>query len=357
MATVLIIDDQFTSRQILAELVSSLEPDIRVETYEDPVAALRWAGWHPVDLILTDYKMPQMNGVEFVREFRAMAGCEHVPVVVITSLEDREVRYNALEAGATDFLNKPIDHYECRARCRNLLTQHRQHTIIQERARWLERRVSEAVNDIRIREQETLLRLAKAGEYRDEETGNHVVRMAKFSRLIAEALGLPRDECDVIELAAPMHDIGKIGISDLILLKPGKLTSEEFESMKRHTCIGYEILKDSPSHYLQMGAVIALGHHEKFDGSGYPKGLKGEDIPLPARIVAIADVYDALTSVRPYKPAWDAEAAVGYIAAQRGQHFDPHCVDAFHAQLDKIQKFQQLLRDPAAREPHDSDIA
>ena len=264
---------------------------------------------------------------------------------MVTCIEDREVRYQALESGATDFLTKPIDHHECRARCKNLLTLRRQQQIIKDRARWLEKRVDEATQALRIREHETLMRLAKAGEYRDEETGNHVLRMARYSRLIGEAVGLSPQECSVIETAAPMHDIGKIGVPDHILLKPGKHSSEEFEIMKRHTLIGYEILKESPSKYLQMGAVIALGHHEKFDGSGYPHGLRGESIPLTARIVAVADVFDALTSVRPYKSAWSLHDSIDYIKKLKGAHFDPDCVDAFVRQLDKVIEIHNSLRD------------
>jgi two-component system response regulator RpfG len=240
---------------------------------------------------------------------------------------------------------KPVDHHECRARCRNLLTQYQQYKIIRDRSRWLERRVAEATSEIRLRERETLLRLAKAGEYRDEETGNHVIRMAKYSRIIAENLGFSSEDADVIEMAAPMHDIGKIGIKDGILLKPGKLTPEEFAIMKEHTLIGYEILKDSPSKFLKMGAVIALGHHEKFDGSGYPYGRKGDEIPIVARIVAVADVYDALVSERPYKHAWPLQTALDYMEKQRGIHFDPNCFDAFKAQLDVIMKIQNMLPD------------
>ncbi|HKK13733.1 MAG TPA: HD domain-containing phosphohydrolase [Gammaproteobacteria bacterium] len=350
MPTVAIIDDQFTSRQILVELIKGIEDHLVVETFASPGEALRWAHWHRPDLVLTDYKMPEMDGIEFIQRLRTVPACRDIPVVMITSLEDRNVRYSALEAGATDFLIKPVDHIECRVRCRNLLTQRRQQKIIQDRTRWLERRVSEATSEIRVREQETLLRLAKAGEYRDEVTGNHVVRMAKFSRLIAEKLGLPDEECSVIELAAPMHDIGKIGIPDHILSKPARLTEEEFGLMKTHTQIGYEILKDSPSKYLQMGAVIALGHHERVDGSGYPKGLRGEEIPLVARIVAVADAYDALTSERPYKTAWSVDAAVRTLNDARGTHFDPRCLDAFNSQLDQVLKVQYLLRDPGREE-------
>ena len=345
MATILIIDDQLTSRQILQQLVSTIESSNTVDAFANPVKALEWSSTNPVDLILVDYKMPEMNGVEFIRKFRSHPASSHVPVIMVTSIEDKAVRYEALEAGATDFLMKPVDHHECRARCNNLLIQHQQYKIISDRSRWLERRVSEATSEIRLRERETLLRLARAGEYRDEETGNHVIRMAKYSRVIAEQLGFSKEESDVIEMAAPMHDIGKIGIRDDILLKPGKLTAEEFETMKQHTIIGHDILKDSPSKFLQMGGIIALGHHEKFDGTGYPYGKKGDEIPVEARIVAIADVYDALVSERPYKNAWSTEAAIDYMRTHSGKHFDPDCFNAFVEQLDTVLKIQGMLPD------------
>jgi len=345
MSTILIIDDQLTSRQILKQLVSTIEQNLTVHDFANPLEALSWTAKNPVDLVLVDYKMPEMNGVEFIRKFRMNPVSAHVPVIMVTSIEDRNVRYEALGAGATDFLMKPVDHHECRARCRNLLTQYQQYKIISDRSRWLERRVAEATSEIRMRERETLLRLARAGEYRDEETGNHIIRMAKYSRIIAEEIGLSREDAEVIEMAAPMHDIGKIGIRDDILLKPGKLTPEEFEIMKTHTLIGHDILKDSPSKFLQMGGIIALGHHEKFDGSGYPYGKKGEEIPIEARIVAVADVFDALVSERPYKNAWSTQAALEYMDSHRGRHFDPDALDAFKSQIDAVAKIQGLLPD------------
>jgi len=345
MTTIVIIDDQLTSRQILVQLVHSIEEALDIQSFTNPVEALAWMAKNSLDLMLVDYKMPEMNGIEVIQAFREIPANEHIPIIMITSIEDRAVRYKALEVGATDFLMKPVDHHECRARCRNLLLQHQQYKIIKDRSRWLERRVAEATSEIRLRERETLLRLAKADEYRDEETGNHVIRMAKYSRLIAEEIGYSSKDADVIEMAAPMHDIGKIGIKDSILLKPGKLTKEEFEIMKKHTLIGHEILRDSPSQFLQMGAVIALGHHEKFDGSGYPYGKRGDDIPLEARIVAVADVYDALVSERPYKNAWSVQAALEFMESQSGIHFDPECFEAFKAQLDAILKIQNMLPD------------
>jgi len=285
-----------------------------------------------------------MNGVEFTRRFRMLY--KDIPLIVITGeVDNRKILYAALDAGANDFLTKPVDHYECVARCRNLLTMRRQQLIIKGRSRWLEEKVTDATNVISHRERETINRLAKAGEYKDEETGNHILRMAKFSSLIASRLGLPETERHLIEVAAPMHDIGKIGIPDHILRKPGRLDSQEMDVMRTHAGIGYEILKDSPSQFLAMGAVIALGHHEKYDGSGYPGRLKQDEIPLPARIVAVADVFDALSSERPYKKAWPIQDAIQYITSQRGAHFDPRCVDAFVAESETIIKIRETLED------------
>ncbi len=342
---VVIVDDQLTGRKILEELIRTIDPTLEVESFAEPYEALERISDRVPDLILTDYKMPVMNGVMFTKHVRSIPGCSDVPLIVVTIVEDKRIRYEALDAGATDFLTRPIDQHECRARCRNLLTLRKQQKIIKNRAKWLEDQVSVATQQIRTRERETLLRLAKAGEYRDEGTGNHVLRMAKFCRLLAEELGLSEAECDEIELAAPMHDIGKIGIPDSILLKPGNLTPGEFEVMQTHAAIGHEILKDSPSRYIQLGAVIALAHHERYDGSGYPRGLSGDEIPMAARIVAVADVYDALTSERPYKPVWNDEDAVRYLSDQSGKHLDPRCVEAFLARIDKVKEIQEQLKD------------
>ncbi|HSW52757.1 MAG TPA: HD domain-containing phosphohydrolase, partial [Sulfuricaulis sp.] len=300
-ARVVIVDDRSTARSLLEGLARTLEPGVVVESFADPLEALAQMQRVTPDLIISDYRMPGMDGIEFTRRVRAERRLADVPLIIVTVVEDRQIRYQALENGATDFLTRPIDPQEYRARCLNLLTLRRSQKMLADRAQWLEDQVMLATREVRTRERETLMKLAKAGEYRDEETGNHIIRMAKYARLIAEELKLTAMECDEIESAAPMHDIGKIGIPDRILLKPGRHTPEEQTIMRRHPLIGHGILTDSPSRYLQMGAVIALGHHEKFDGSGYPQGLAGEAIPLPARIVAVADVFDALTSVRPYK--------------------------------------------------------
>lgn len=340
--TVVIIDDEFTSRTILDRVVRSIQGNIIVRTFADPIEAMAWIRSNQADLILVDYMMSGMTGLEVVQQIRSISFLDGVPIVVVTSMEERNIRYKVLDAGASDFISKPLDPYECRARCRNMLTLRR---LQKESSRSLTQAVANATDKIHQREMDTLFTLAKAGEHRDSETGNHIKRMAKYSRLIAETLGLSPERCDLIKHAAPMHDIGKIGTPDHILLKPSRLTPEEFDIMKNHATIGHQILQHSPSKYLSLGAVIALGHHEKFDGSGYPGGLKGESIPLEARIVAVADVYDALTSHRPYKKAWSNEEAEIYLTANRGAHFDPECVDAFISQRSQATLIQLQLFD------------
>jgi two-component system response regulator RpfG len=347
---VMIVDDRPTARSLLMGLARSLEQGLHVECFADPVAALERAISQTPDLIISDYRMPGMDGIEFIRRLRDVPRLLEIPIVMVTVVEDRQVRYQALESGATDFLTRPIDPQECRARCRNLLALRRSQKNVLDRAKWLEDQVMQATLDIRIREKETLLRLAKAGEYRDEETGNHIFRMAKYSRLIAEELKLTAMECDEIESSAPMHDIGKIGIPDQILHKPGPLSARELATMRQHTIIGHGMLSDSPSRYLQIGAVIALGHHEKFDGTGYPYNLAGEAIPMAARIVAVADVFDALMSKRPYKAPWPLERALDYLKTESGSHFDPDCVHAFLRRLDGV---MHIMREYSDGSHHD----
>src|SRR5574339_239024 len=346
--TVMVVDDQSTGRAILEQVVRSLDERVVVEGFARPVDAVVWATRNVSDLVLVDYMMPDMDGIELVKRLRALPGYEHVPIVMVTVHDDRKVRYAALHAGITDFLTKPVDARYCLARCRNLLTLRRQQLALEDRRRLLEHMVEDATREVREREKETLLRLARAGEFRDEETGYHLIRMARYSRLIATALGLDPDEAQTIELAAPLHDIGKIGIPDQILLKPHELEAGEWQVMRRHPVIGHEILKGSASKYVRMGALIALGHHEKYDGSGYPNGLVGDHIPLCARIVTIADVYDALTSARPYKSAWSLEHAFEFLGAQRGRHFDPQLVNAFTGVREDVMRIQRELQDPAS---------
>jgi len=343
--TVLIVDDLFSSRLLLAEIVRQIDGKLNLELFDTPSRALEYARHNRVDIVLTDYKLPEFDGIELVKQLRALPHCVDVPIVVITVVDDRKVRYDALEAGATDFLIKPLDDHETRARCANLLELRRHKIVLSDQARVLQYQVDKSVAEIHERELETLSKLAKAGEFRDRTTGNHLTRMAKYSALIGANLGLAAETVHVMEFAAPMHDIGKIGIPDSILLKGGPLTPEEDLVMKNHPRIGYDILKGSPWKYLAMGAIIALGHHEKYDGSGYPTGMHGEDIPIVARIVAAADVFDALVSERPYKHAWTVDDGLAYLLSQRSKHFDANVVDAFMANKDRVREIQGLYAD------------
>src|SRR5438045_3174191 len=320
--TVLIVDDLFSSRLLLAEIVRQIDGKLNLELFDTPSRALEFARNNRVDIVLTDYKLPEFDGIELVKQLRALPQCVDVPIVVITVVDDRKIRYDALEAGATDFLIKPLDDHETRARCANLLELRRHKIVLSDQARVLQYQVDKSVAENHERELETLAKLAKAGEFRDKTTGNHLMRMAKYSGLIGQNLGLGVEMCHVLEVAAPMHDIGKIGIPDAVLLKEGPLASHEQEMMRTHPRIGYDILKGSPSKYLSMGAIIALGHHEKFDGTGYPNGPHGEAIPVVARVVAIADVFDALVSGRPSKHASTIEDACPNPESPKGKALD-----------------------------------
>jgi two-component system, response regulator RpfG len=338
--SVLNIDDQSTSRAIVTQIIKSINPNIKVIEKSNPEEAIEWATQNKVDLVYVDYLMPEMNGVDFVRLLKTLPNYETVPVIMITIRKDPETRYAALDAGVTDFISKPVDMYECKARCKNLLTMHQQHIALENKSYLLESLVNAATIEIKTREKETLMRLARAGEHKDFDTAMHLQRMSLYSRALAEKIGLSETEAEIIELAAPLHDIGKIGIPDSILLKKGPLDDLELKQMRKHPLIGYEILQGSPSKYLQKGCEIALAHHERFDGTGYPYSLKGLDIPLSARIVAVADVFDALTSVRPYKEAWSIDKALEYIRNESGKHFDPDLVDALLSIRDVLEKIQ-----------------
>ena len=332
---VLIVDDTEINLILFAALVKKLD-HCESHTFDAPRQALAWAKDNAMDLVIVDYMMPDIDGLEFIKQFREMPGRDAVPVLMITANDQKQIRYRALDSGANDFLTKPVDKVEFLARAKNMLVLSETRKKLDDRAAWLADEVRKATADVVARERETVIRLSKAAEFRDPETGAHILRMAHFSKLIAAGLGMSVDEQELLLEAAPMHDIGKVGIADKILLKPGKLDAEEFKVMKQHATLGYELLKGSSSRVLQAGAEIALGHHEKFDGTGYPSGIKGHDIPIFSRIVAVADVFDALTSERPYKKAWTVEAAVDFLLAGKGTHFDPLCVDALLEAWDQV---------------------
>lgn len=344
MSHILIIDDSRVALSWYKRTVAQLD-HCEASFFLNPEEAIDWCRTHEPDLVIVDYVMPQMNGNSFIRQFRALPGKREIPLVMVTASDDQMVRYAALDLGAHDFLAKPVDEFEFLVRARNMLALRSSQKERADRAAWLEEEVRKATEMILHREQETVMRLWKAAECKDPETGAHVQRISHYSGLIARNLALPEDEQEIITRAAPMHDIGKIGTPDSILLKPGKLTPEEFEIMKQHTVLGYEILANSSSAVLQASAEIALSHHEKFDGSGYPYGLIGEDISLFGRIVAVADVFDALTSERPYKKAWETDRVVDYLKANRASHFCPECLDAFFEGWDEVEGIRQRFSD------------
>ncbi|QAR33964.1 response regulator [Geovibrio thiophilus] len=330
---IIAVDDNKVNLMLIEHLAGAIGH--RVKSFSNPVDALEYVQTNEIDVALVDYMMPKMNGIELTKMIKAIQ--PDVPIIMITAVnDDNTVKIGAFESGATEFLTKPIDTTEFKARLNNILTIRKYRKMLSERALHLQSEVEKATEVIRAREFEALALLGRVAEYRDEETGEHILRVGNYARIIAEGMGCTPEFCEQIFHTAPLHDIGKIAVSDTILNKQGKLTPEEFQIMKKHTVFGCDILKNADSPYIRGGAAIAGCHHEKYDGSGYPEGLKEEDIPLDARIVALADVFDALTSKRPYKEAWPFEQAVEYILGERGKHFDPKAVDAFMEGIDRV---------------------
>jgi len=251
-----------------------------------------------------DIMMPLMNGFEAARKLKEDPETRHIPIIMLTALEDRESKIRGLETGAEEYLTKPVDRMDLKVRVRNLLRLKEFSDFLANHNRILEKQVDKRTQALKDSFVETIYTLMRAAEYRDDETGIHVKRVSFYTRKLAEKLGMDKTFCETVFYASPMHDVGKLGIPDRILLKSGEFTPEEWEIMKTHTTIGAGILAETLSPYLRMGREIALGHHERWDGGGYPDGLRGDSIPLPARIMQICDVYDALRSKRPYKPAF-----------------------------------------------------
>lgn len=328
-AKILMVDDQPVNI-LLLEQVLRRAGFVNLYSTTDPAQAIPLFGELAPDIVLLDLHMPVVDGFAVLNMLRPLIGDNNfLPILMLTADTSASVRKEALHLGANDFLTKPLDASEVVLRINNLLKTRYFYLQMQEQNQLLEQRVLERTTELENAQLEILHLLARTAEYRDDETGHHTQRVGRMARHIALALGLPQDEIELIEQATPLHDIGKIGIADEILLKPGRFTPEEFEQMKRHTVIGANILGTSLFPVLQVAGEIALTHHEKWNGGGYPYGLSGENIPLPGRIVAIADFYDALTHERPYKKAWTHEEAIDEILAQRGVHFDPAVVDAF----------------------------
>lgn len=342
MMKVVIVDDTQMSLTMLQYLVRKL-PDCEAICFTDPYEALGWCGTNQPDMLIVDFMMPDLDGTTLVGHFRQLH--QDIPVLMVTANHDMALRYEALQKGVTDFLNKPLDNTEFIARAKNMLVLRKNQKLSADRISWLDDEVRKATDMLVEQERKTIFCLAKAAEYRDPETGSHILRMAHYSLHIAKMMGLSSKDQELLLEAAPMHDIGKVGTPDAILLKPGRLTIEEFEIMKQHAEIGFKVLSQMHSPLLEAAAQIAYTHHEKFDGSGYPRGLKGEGIPIFGRIVAVADVFDALTSARPYKRAWSIDDAVAFLRDGKGKHFDPVCVDAFMMNWDEVLTIRERFAD------------
>ncbi len=327
-ARIFIVDDEPANVLLLEKLLRRHGYTNILSTRDSMRAVEMFDAFQP-DIVLLDLHMPHKDGYEVLAELRErIPGEDFVPVLVLTADANQGTKVDVLGAGATDFLTKPLDNAEVMVRVQNLLRHRMLHGSVVETNHELERRVNERTRQLRETQVEVVLRLSLAAEYRDDDTGHHTKRVGAISALLASRLKLGTDFVRLIEQAAPLHDIGKVGIPDSILLKPGKLTPQEWEIMKTHTRIGGKILGGSPHKLLNLAEEIALTHHERHDGSGY-NGMKGEEIPLSGRIVAVADVFDALTHSRPYKEAWPREKALEEIAAQRGRQFHPDVTDAF----------------------------
>jgi len=343
---VLIIDDQRSARVILEGVVRCIDTGIDVKTFASPLEAIEWARGNVPDLVLTDYKMREIDGIETIKRLRQLPTCLNAPIVMVTVSDDTKVCHAAFDAGVTDFLVKPYDHYECRARLRNLLIMREQHLLLQDRTKLLEFEIAAAVRQLRSRERETIMLAANLSEYHAHQDGFRIVRIARYAGLIAEGLGLETEMVERIELASTLHDVGKIGIADDILLADGDLTEAQEQALREHTEIGHKLLQESSSEYLKMAAEICLHHHERYDGRGYPKGVKGRDIPLPARIVAIAEAFDLLTSSPDCNSADEVAAAMGNIISRKGAEFDPVCVEALGSQFEKVGEVIATFADP-----------
>ena len=313
-ATVLAVDDESTNLQLLRQV---LQDQYRLLFAKEGARAIELAVNEKPDLILLDVMMPEMTGYDVCRVLKANPATAGIPVIFITALTDANDEVDGFEAGAVDFISKPLSPAVVKARVKLHLSMVR-------------------MDELRASRLAIVQRLGLAAEYKDNETGLHVIRMSHYARLLGIAAGFDEQEAEDLFIAAPMHDIGKIGIPDNILQKPGRLTPEEYLVMQNHPTIGAHIIGQHEAGMLAMAHDVALSHHEKWDGSGYPNRLAGQEVPMAARIVAVADVFDALTSVRPYKAAWTLEDACAWMKEQRGAHFEPRLVDLFLEQLPEV---------------------
>src|SRR3990167_1241665 len=322
---VLIVDDQASQRAIVRHLIQDIDADIKINEFADPVEALLFTQQEPQDMVILDYRMPNMDGLEFARRFRRPLSQRDVPVMLVTVVGDEPLRQAALDAGIIDFMVKPIRPRELRSRCKNLLDLRQRQQALKSRTYALEHKLLSGTHEMEQRELALLTRLARLDSQREGADLRIFERISALSAVLADGMGLGDKYSRSIEHAAQLHDIGNIGVPDAILNQPGPLLPEERLLMQQHTVLGHEALQGG-SGLLQLSAEIALGHHEHWNGAGYPHGLAGERIPLSARIVAVADVLDALLSDRPYRAAWPIRQALDFVQSQAGLQFDPGIV-------------------------------
>ncbi len=328
----LLVDDTPVNIDVLR---AALEDQYDLKVALNGERALSIAAADPApDLVLLDIMMPGMDGYEVCRRLKAAERTRRVPVIFVTALNDTEDETQGFAVGAVDYITKPVSPPIVQARVAN-------HLKLYDQERHLEDLVRQRTKDLDRTRLEIIRRLGRAAEYKDDETGLHVIRMSHYARLLAKAAGMSEDAAEIIFHAAPLHDIGKIGMPDRLLQKTSDLTSEEWKLMRTHPTVGAGIIGKHENELLDTARIVALTHHEKWDGSGYPRGLKGEQIPLAGRIVAVADVFDALTSERPYKDAWTVDAAVAYLKEQSGKHFDPDLIERFLSHLPEITRIQE----------------
>ena len=332
---VLIVERDNGNVALIKQMVARIAECAVIE-YADANAAARDLHQLAFDLALISYQHDG-RGLALTAQIRDTRKLAEVPIIVITQPHDRpEARVDAFEIGATDVMMAPLEPAELRVRLRNLFQVREAQIALSNRTESLKQEVMSATEKLRAREKELVLRLCRAVEFHDEETSDHIGRMARYCYLIADELGFPLETCEFLQLAAHMHDIGKIGVPGDDLRKPARLTAEERVEMDRHTLFGEKILEGSASPLIQLAAIIAGSHHEKWDGSGYPRNLSGAEIPIAGRIAAVADVFDALTSKRRYKEGWSLEESRKLLVDEKGKHFDPACVDAFLRRWDEI---------------------
>jgi cyclic di-GMP phosphodiesterase len=348
---ILIVDDERSNQMLMEAILLPL--GYKILMAGDGIEAVEMARENTPDLILMDIMMPRMNGFDATKKLKDAEDTNIIPIVMVTALRDVEDRIRALEAGADDFLSKPIDKTELRARVQSLLKVKSYNDYMRNHQAELENAVvtrtlqlQKAFEQVKTASLESIFRLTRASEYKDEDTGAHIMRISHYAKVVAIKMGLNDQDVESILYASPMHDVGKIGIPDRVLLKPGKLEPEEWQTMIKHTTIGKKILENSSTDFIKRAEEIAISHHEKWDGSGYPNGLRGEDIPLSGRIIAVVDVFDALTSSRPYrKEPFPLEKVFTILEEGRENHFDPEVLDAFFDVIDKILEIKEEIQD------------